>query len=135
MIYVDSSFILSYLLKDVNYSFAKKIIESESLLWSSDLLRFECIVTFYKKYPSGEKTKFNILQKIWENINLVKVNDSILEILNQEPMISQLRTLDSIHVATCISIQRANNNSHIQLASFYKRMIELAIKMNLSKLE
>jgi predicted nucleic acid-binding protein len=126
MIYLDSSFVLSYLFKESEYQFSKEILESETSLWSSDLMRFECIVSFWKKSPKVDAERFKILESLWNKISFVKLQDSILEILIKNPKISQLRALDSIHIASIIFIDKAIGNQVIQLAAFDDRMLDVA---------
>lgn len=126
MIYLDASFVLSYLFKESEYEFAKSILESDEDLWSSDLLRFEGIVSFWKKFPKGEKEKLRILESLWSKIHIVKINDSILGILNQSSKFSALRTLDSIHLASYYWIAKESETPGLILASFDERMLVVA---------
>jgi hypothetical protein len=126
VIYLDSSFLLSYLFKESNYDFSKSVLESDVSLWSSDLLRFEAMVSFWKQFPKGDAERFQILESLWKMISFVKVGDSILEVLIQNPKVSRLRTLDSIHIASYLFIAKESKSEVLKLASFDERMLAVA---------
>lgn len=125
MIYLDSSFVLAYLFKEKQYDYAKGILESDSSLWSSELLRLECLVSICKNFPKVAQEKIKALEITLEKIECLQIDSKIYSILKSNPELSYLRTLDAIHMASLVLIQK-ETKFEITLASFDSRMSSLA---------
>ena len=107
------------------YDTAKAILESKESFWSSDLLRYECLVSLQKSFPSGDPDRFRGFEELKKKIEFLGIHSEVYKILSENPKISKVRTLDSIHIASLICIENATKET-ILLATFDKRMIDVA---------
>ena len=131
MIYLDSSFVLSYLFKDRLYDYAKDILESKEKLWSSDLLRYECLVSLQKRFPSGDSERTRGFEELKKKIEFLSIHSEVYKVLEENPKISRVRTLDSIHIASLICIEKATKEK-LFLATFDERMLEVAHSLKIT---
>jgi len=133
LIYLDSSFVLSYLFKDNMYNYAKEILESNERFWSSDLLRYECLVSLWKRFPKGDSERFYGFEELKKKIEFLSIHPAVYQVLEANPKISRVRTLDSIHIASVICIEKATKEKLV-LATFDERMLEVAQSLKITLL-
>ena len=116
MIYLDTSVALAHLLAEER-SLNERLWQ-ESLV-SSRLLTYE-IWTRLHAY-TVEQTHRDAAQALINRVSLVEMTPTVLEwIVDSIPRHTGLRTLDAIHLATCVFL--VNSGQQISLASYDERM-------------
>ena len=75
------------------------------------------------------------LKELLSECSLVKIDESILSILELKKDISECRSLDAIHIATAIFLKNYFNESKLLFYSFDKRVNEVAKKFGLKPLD
>lgn len=108
--YIDSSFLLSFLLE-------QNVLEKDISIWkdytprlSSFLLELECLITMRRIYSQNRKNftkkwltlKETELKDFIKEISIKNIDQSVLEIVELKRELSECRTLDAIHMATAI---------------------------------
>jgi predicted nucleic acid-binding protein len=136
---VETSIILSLILEDEFHEKASKIWNQKNDVICSILTSIEATIVLRRFYKSNKsKLTSNWLSKNEKRLNeilsecsLVKIDDSILSILELKKEISDCKSLDAIHIATAIFLKDKFNDSNLQFYSFDKRVKEVAKKLGL----
>jgi len=134
--YIDSSFILSILFEDENYE--KSIMEWNSLkyFFSSILISIETKINLFKIYSYNKfdehwfLKKSSVLDEMLSSINQKHVDDEIVKVIQNNDVLKEIKTLDSIHLATAIIFNKYSNKT-IKLFTYDNQMIQKAKKLNL----
>ncbi len=137
--YFETSIILSLILEDEFHEKASKIWNQKNDVICSILTSIEATIVLRRFYKSKKsKLTSNWLSKNEKRLNeilsecsLVKIDDSILSIVELKKEISDCRSLDAIHIATAIFLKDKFNDSNLQFYSFDKRVKEVAKKLGL----
>ena len=126
MIYVDTSVALALLLAEGRQP--SDSLWRESLV-SSRLLTYE-IWTRLHVYNVQEVHR-NTARAFIGRVSLIEMTPTVLDwIVDSIPTDVNLRTLDAIHIATCIYLKNAGQE--ISLASYDERMSAVAKTLNIS---
>jgi predicted nucleic acid-binding protein len=75
------------------------------------------------------------LKELLSECSLVKIDESILSILELKKDISECRSLDAIHIATAIFLKNYLKDSQLLFYSFDKRDNEVAKRFGLKPLD
>ncbi len=137
--YFETSIILSLILEDEFHEKASKIWNQKIDVICSILTSIEATIVLRRFYKSNKsKLTSNWLSKNEKRLNeilseysLVKIDDSILSIVELKKEISDCKSLDAIHIATAIFLKDKFNDSNLQFYSFDKRVKEVAKKLGL----
>ena len=134
--YIDTSFLLSLIFRDENYEEARAVWNDLDWKFGSILLDIEASVNVFKYYrsqkdPSLYSHKQTELNVILSNINKKIVDEEILLEINNNDRLKQIRSLDSIHLATANILNKLTNEK-ILLCSYDKRMLEAAPRLGLA---
>jgi predicted nucleic acid-binding protein len=119
--YLDSSFIVSLILKDLN---AQRLLDSlKGDLFTSKLGRSEVVRSL---------TKFNVdkisqAEEFFERVTLLDITDLVLTVVESYPREITLKTSDAIHVATAGLILEDGDS----LATFDKQMATNAERLGI----
>ena len=134
--YIDSSFLLSLLLCDGNYELSIEIWNSLDIHLGSVLLEIECRINLFKyclqlkKDKALYKEKEEELTEILKGINRKDINSEIaLEIKSYERL-KQLKSLDSIHIATA-NIYKKLIKEKLLVCSYDKNMKRIAKELGM----
>ena len=119
--YLDSSFILSLILKDVN---AQRLLDSfKGDLFTSKLGRSEVIRSLIK----FNVDKINQAEEFFERVTLLDITDLVFKVVESYPREITLKTSDAIHVATAGLILEDGDS----LATFDKQMATNAERLGI----
>jgi predicted nucleic acid-binding protein len=137
--YFETSIILSLILEDEFHEKASKIWNQKNDVVCSILTAIEATIVLRRFYKSNKsKLTSNWLSKNEKRLNeilsecsVVKIDDSILSIVELKKEISDCRSLDAIHIATAIFLKDKFNDSNLQFYSFDNRVKEVAKKLGL----
>jgi predicted nucleic acid-binding protein len=137
--YFETSIILSLILEDEFHAKASKIWNQKNDVFCSILTAVEARIVLRRFYKSNKsKLTSNWLSKNEKKLNeilsecsLVKIDESILSIVEIKKEISDCRSLDAIHIATAIFLKDKFNDSSFQFYSFDNRVKEVAKKLGL----
>ncbi len=116
--YFDSNILVSILKNDSQAGRAARLWEDHKVRVSSILLEIECLIVirrfgrqFEERLPEGWlPAKENQLQKALGAVTLRGIDSVIVEIIRHEPLLSQCRSLDAIHLATALYFQRNSDD-------------------------
>jgi predicted nucleic acid-binding protein len=134
IIYIDSSALLSIILRENDHEKAEKIWLNSDLRLSSILLEAECKITLRRICNQKKLGKSWIVKKLeeltllLEEVNLSNIDRTIIEIIDLKTVLSECRSLDAIHLATAIEFQK-NIKEKIGIFSFDKDFISLGKKL------
>ena len=102
--YLDSSFIVSLILKDLN---ARRLLDSlKGDLFTSKLGRSEVIRSLTK----FNVDKINQAEEFFERVTLLDITDLVLKVVEGYPQKITLKTSDAIHVATAQLLLEAGDS-------------------------
>lgn len=140
--YFDSSIVVSILAEDGNRAKANSLWEQVSQhRVSSLLLEAECVITLRRHFRNNQRqlTK-NWLQicednlgNILKKITLTPLSPPVLKVLRQEKQLAECRSLDAIHLATLMYLQKFSDEV-IGLMTFDKSMKHLGKKLKIPTL-
>lgn len=109
--YLDSSVLVSIALKDPRSSQALAILGSRDA-YSSELSQVECqsgLSFQYAGAPSGLPTAEQALNAVLARVQMIQITPAILSqariLVRRHRVGLGLRTLDALHLASCIEIQ------------------------------
>ena len=136
--YFDSSAVLAFLLQQKEGVEAAKIWMDHDARVSSILLKAECLINLRRNATGLPKTaskewlqdRFAVLSNCLDEVNLKDLDDSILEVMNQEAGLVECRTLDAIHLATALYF-REKGDEDLVLVSLDVRMRKTAVKLKI----
>lgn len=137
--YLETSLILSLLLGDEFESQAEDIWNLPSSKVSSILTQIECTIVLRRIYKRDKKKlqnnwlsrKESDLKEIFNQISLMKIDESIQSIVEIKKGISDCRSLDGIHVATALYLKNEFASMDFRFYSFDKKIIEVAKNLGL----
>lgn len=118
MIYLDSSVALAHLFREPR---TPDVALWESPLVSSRLLEYEIWTRLRARRPSGDAD--DAARDLLSRVSLIELAPTVLA-RAKEPWPIELRTLDALHVATCLWL--TEHRQRIQLATWDRRMLEVA---------
>lgn len=111
VVYLDSSVLVSIALRDVRGSKALTILGSRDA-YSSELSQVECqsgLSFQYARAPSGLPTAEQALNGVLARVQMIRITPTILSqariLVRRHRAGLGLRTLDAVHLASCIEIQ------------------------------
>lgn len=111
VVYLDSSVIVSIALRDVRGSQALAILGSRDA-YSSELSQVECqsgLSFQYANAPTGLPTAGHTLNALLARVQMIRITPAILSqariLVRRHRVGLGLRTLDAVHLASCIEIQ------------------------------
>lgn len=135
--YIDTSFILSILFEEENLSKAIR-------LWKKYPIKISSLITVAECYNNLLKVKRNLKNKsqkeewfkekkeelddLLKSISLRKFDQSIIEIIKIHDILSESKTLDSIHLATALEF-KLQTKEKIGLLTYDHKMNQLAQKL------
>ena len=129
MIYVDTSVALAYLLSEERQP---PILLWDETLASSRLFTYE-LWTRLRAYELHD-VHSDAARSMIDRIALTEMTPTVLEwIIDSMPNQLKVRTLDALHLATCIFLN--NQHQNVALASYDQRMCEAASHMNIPLFE
>ena len=138
--YIDTSFLLSIVFEDENYTLSVETWNSLDVHLSSVLLDIECRINIHKYCISLTKDRalYRKTEKLlsWHLSGIHRKNadrDIFLEIQNVDKL-KELKSLDSIHLATA-NIFNALAGKELLLCSYDKKMNKVASSMGLTTLK
>lgn len=104
--YIDSSFLLSIVFEDTNYDLSIDVWNSLDVLLGSILLEIECRINVYKYCIATAddkrlyREKDEELTRLVNSVNKKIIDQEILLEIKNIDKLKQLKSLDSIHLAT-----------------------------------
>ena len=138
--YIDTSFLLSILFEDENYTTTVNYWNNLDILFSSILLEIESGINVYKYYMQIENNEVLYREKekqrleLLENINRKIIdNEIVLEIKNTEKL-KLPKSFNSIHLATA-SIFNKFNTQKLLLCSYDKNMRKIGKELGLQLIQ
>jgi predicted nucleic acid-binding protein len=139
--YFDSSFLLSIIMHDENYSEARKIWDESSKRFSSILLKIETLTVIRRTYlhnitklaDNWLTVKENEYNNLIEEVNIRTVDQEIYNTIRLKKVLSKCRSLDAIHIATALEFEvfETNENPFI-LCTYDKNMHVVAKEIGLN---
>lgn len=137
--YFETSIILSLILEDEFHEKASKIWNQKNDVVCSILTAIEANIVLRRFYKSNKsKLTSNWLSKnekrlkeLLSECSIVKIDQSILSIVELKKEISDCRSLDAIHIATAIFLKDKLNAANLEFYSFDNRVKEVAKKIGL----
>ena len=118
MIYLDSSVALAHLFREPRTPDAALW---DSPLVSSRLLEYELWTRLRARRPSGDAD--DAAHDLLSRVSLIELSPTVLA-RAKEPWPIEIRTLDALHVATCLWLTQHRQRVH--LATWARRMQEVA---------
>jgi predicted nucleic acid-binding protein len=114
--YLDSSLLLSMILKDARSHLAEGIWSEHSMRVSSFLTELECITVLRriaKQHPDRFEgpwldAKRGLLAATLETVSMKAIDSDVLETVRHDERLGVCRTLDAIHLATALLFQRVS---------------------------
>jgi predicted nucleic acid-binding protein len=129
--YIETSVILSLILEDQFYEKALSIWEKDGAKVTSILTEIEGITVLrrYFEKDSSKKlpanwlsSKEKKLEQALEEMYVINLDREIRDTLRWKKQISGLRSLDAIHLATAVFVQKGANLSNLQIHTFDDRL-------------
>jgi len=112
-LYVESSAVLAWLLKEAPALVMQEILERAELVAASDLTLVECDRALIRAETLGQLSQFEagqrraLLEAASLRWTLLRIEDGILERARRRFPQEPLRALDSIHLATALAARSA----------------------------
>ena len=134
--YIDSSFLLSIVFEDDNYTQSVDMWNDVDILVSSILLEIETrinVFKYYKLFKADEKLykeKERQLKDLLQNIHKKSIDNEILLEIKNSDKLKQLKSLDSIHLSTASIFNKLIHNK-IQIYTYDKNILRVAKEMGL----
>ena len=135
--YFDSSILLALLLNDPSAKLAKDFWSKHEERVSSVLFEAECLTVLRRLEQSQQFARSWLAEKekrffgYLDEISLQNVDRQVLQIIRNEPKLSDCRTLDAIHVATALMFRGASPDS-LSFYTFDKKMKKVATVIGLA---
>ncbi|MCB1214320.1 MAG: type II toxin-antitoxin system VapC family toxin [Deltaproteobacteria bacterium] len=137
--YFDSSLVISLLIQDTNASKAASMWEDSSQSRvSSILLEGECLTVLRRLFQQHRrqlpkdwlKNAEETFEQMLKQINLKTLDASVIKVLRAEKSLAQCRSLDALHLATLLYLQKFSDEK-ITLLSFDEDMKRLSKKLKI----
>lgn len=129
--YFDTSFILSFIFKEISEEEFLKYFDDSNYKASSILLDLEVNLNL-KRYIKLKRLKSTEIQKMMESskeildsINLLNLNEEIIENIKNNEIFIKSKSLDAIHLSTALNLNLYSEQK-IKLISYDKNMNKLA---------
>ena len=133
--YIDSSFLLSIIFEDENYSSSLSIWNSIDVYLSSILLDVECFINLDKVSKQGDLLgkwlveKKQELENLLSCINRKNIDKDVLDEIKNNNLLKQAKALDSIHLATA-NIYQEYSEEKIYLCTYDKNMQRIGLGLD-----
>lgn len=136
-LYIDTSFLLNIVYSENGFEKYLEKINKSNNLFSSILIEIEAYrslnYTFNqnKKYLNNTwyQDTHNFIEKLITNINLKNLDAEIKNEFKKQKNISELKSLDAIHLSTALYIRRLISEDLV-FCSLDEKLIEVALKNN-----
>lgn len=136
-LYIDTSFLLNIVYSENGFEKNLEKINKSNNLFSSILIEIEAYrslnYTFNqnKKYLNNTwyQDTHNFIEKLITNINLKNLDAEIKNEFKKQKNISELKSLDAIHLSTALYIRRLISEDLV-FCSLDEKLIEVALKNN-----
>ena len=138
--YFDTSLILAILQNESSYAEALGIWTDCVERFSSLLLRIEATISIRRNFSKSRPSDFSVMEeeeselgKMLSRLNLIPLDNRVSEIVEQEKNLSQCRSLDAVHLATALFLQREAGEPFV-ICSYDARMREAALGLGFAVL-
>lgn len=138
--YIDSSFLLSIIFEDDSYDLSIDIWNSLDILLGSIITEIECRINVYKyciltiKDKELYRNKNDMLSKLLNSINKKMVDNEIMLEIKNNNKLKQLKSLDSIHLATA-KIYKKLIPENLLVCSYDLNMIKVARELGMATIK
>lgn len=138
--YIDTGFLLSIIFDEEKKDESLNILNQPLIRVSSILLEIEIdlnVRKFIKFNNINEEAGTEIIAKyknLVDLINLKKLDSSIIRIIKNTAEFENSKSLDAVHLATAMEINR-HNEEPISIFSYDKQMNQIAEKLGLEILK
>ena len=139
--YFDSSFLLSILMHDENYTEAKSTWDSSDYRFSSILLKIETLTVLRRTYNHNKsklpenwiEEKENEYQNLIEEISIRIIDQEIYNTIELKKQLSKCRSLDAIHIATALEFETLETSENkFTLCTYDKNMHSVAREIGMN---